>query len=140
MEQLPIRKTARLVVRDKNDHIYGFIRPLGSKSRAGDLDFSGGGVADNETPEAAALREFKEETGFEISEPITFHYGVSERDGDEWFTRYYYLSSERISPCDITQLPEHIGMVCASKTTVLDLTDCQPHKAAIDCLEFTAVA
>ena len=135
-----IVRSARLIMLDQDDYVFGFIRPLSANQRGGDVDISGGKIDANELPAEAARREFNEETGVAVDGPIDYHYGVSERDGNTWFTREYFVTDQRIDARDIKQLTEHIGMVCASQATIIELTNCIPHQRAIGCLATSVVA
>lgn len=126
-------QTARIVLQDPDGHYYGFIRPLSSNQRGGSLDMSGGRVDSGELPAEAAVREVHEETGVIIRGPVDFLYGVSDNGGGKWFTRWVYSCQERVTVADIRQLPEHIGMVCASKATILELITFPAHVEALNC-------
>lgn len=135
-----IVSTARVVLRDENDQILMPIRALNSKHRPGDGDFFGGKKDKDkaETDAEAAAREVGEETGCDIKEDkLTFLYGVSEHDISDnvWYSRMYFSYEGRLAVADIKKMPEHLGLVCASKTTVLTLTDFVPHQQALNCLD-----
>ena len=140
MKNPEIIRTVRIVALNYDNQVYGFIRPLNSKQRAGDVDFAGGKVNVGEELEVAARREFEQETGVAIDCQLAYHYGVSERDGDTLYMREYFILQQRIAANEIKQLTEHIGMVCASKLAIIELIDFIPHQEVLKCFDIPAVA
>lgn len=135
MNSLEIVTTARLLVRDQSDRLFMPIRPCSAKSRPGDGDFFGGKVDAGETSADAVVREFYEETGYQIdASGISYLYGETDRDNDTWFVRDYFVYGGRLALDQIQKTPEHIGLVCVSEATALYLTQFEPHRRAIGCL------
>lgn len=133
--------TARLLVLDKQKRLIGAIRPLDSKQRPGDFDFIGGRIDEGEDPLLGVGREFHEETGIEIdlAEVEPLHEEIDE-DGDKRIIRLYYLYNKLTSVDEIKIMPEHIGAVCVSQNTALNLTEFPAHQRAISRLDQLVVA
>ena len=75
MAEAPIILVAAVALVDSDGRVLLAQRPEG-KSMAGLWEFPGGKVAEGETPEAALIRELKEELGIDVTEsclaPFTF--------------------------------------------------------------------
>lgn len=85
-------RTARIIPFDRYGHVLMGQRRLKSKQRAAWIDFYGGGCNPGEDFSDAALREFHEESGFDLR-PLGLEpkevYSVIDRDGDKTFHRWY---------------------------------------------------
>lgn len=128
--------TARLIVLDEYDRLIMGIRPVTSKQRKGDFDFFGGRIDQDEDHLSGLIREVLEETGMVVDPgKIVPCYKQTDTDGRMQFNREYSLYEQRLSISAIKQLPEHIGAVCISRCTALDLTGFIPHQRAISRLE-----
>jgi len=72
---LPVMLVAAVALVDRDGRVLIAKRPAG-KAMAGLWEFPGGKVADGETPEAALIRELKEELGIDVAAsclaPFTF--------------------------------------------------------------------
>ena len=75
MSGLPVMLVAAVALVDRDGRVLIAKRPAG-KAMAGLWEFPGGKVADGETPEAALIRELKEELGIDVTAsclaPFTF--------------------------------------------------------------------
>ena len=128
--------TARLIVLDEYDRLIMGIRPLTSKQRKGDFDFFGGKLNQNEDLLTGLVREVYEETGLKVDPgKVMPCYSQKDIDGNKQFVREYSVYEQKLSISEIKQLPEHIGAVCISRQTALDLTEFIPHQRAIHQLE-----
>ena len=75
MSGIPVVLVAAVALVDRDGRVLIAKRPAG-KAMAGLWEFPGGKVADGETPEAALIRELKEELGIDVAAsclaPFTF--------------------------------------------------------------------
>ena len=95
-ERLPARRVdIAVAVVEREGHFLIGLRPAGG-TLAGLWEFPGGQVEPGETPEAAAVRECLEETGFSIR--ITGHYPRVEHDYEHALVCLHFFAGAVIEP------------------------------------------
>lgn len=127
-----ITETARLIIEDQGDVL--LVQRLKTATiRKGQWDLPGGKVDEYETPQEAACREAREETGIVVSENDVERISTTvDRDGDRTFIRHYWRIGEMLTRKSVELSDESRAYLWLPKHSALDLVIYKPHKVALE--------